>query len=136
MLTAISLRVADQGLENPTQITSFGITLDDSQNLVLMTQTIAPEDTTGNGRREIYSGGTLSDLVKAGAQPATLSSPNYDYAVTGGGADVIFLGPGNDRALSGPDADTVFGEADDDYIRGGANVGDATASLGTLVTTQ
>ena len=112
----------------PAQVTSFGITLEDSQNPLPSTQTTAPEDTTINGRRELYTGGALSDLVKAGAQPATQTSPNYDYVNTFGGADVIFLGPGNDRTLSGLDADTVFGEADDDYIRGGPNVGDATLS--------
>lgn len=112
----------------PSQVNSFGIVLEDSQNPVPSTQTTAPEDTTINGRRENYTGGNLSDLVKSGAQPATGSAPNYDYAITVGGNDVVFLGPGDDRVLLGNDADTGFGEDGDDYMRGGPNSGDATLS--------
>lgn len=106
--------------------TSLGITLSNAQNPLPPTQTVAPEDTTINGRRDYYTGGTLSDLVRAGTQPVTGSAPNYDYALTGGGADVVFMGPGNDRAFTGADADTLFGEADDDYLIAGPFAGDAT----------
>jgi Ca2+-binding RTX toxin-like protein len=107
---------------------SLGITLS-SSGIPPTTQTIAPEDLTALGRRDVYGGSASSDLVRAGTQPATVQNPNGDSANTQGGADVIYLGPGVDRSLAGNDADSVFGEDDDDYIRGGPNVGDAAAAL-------